>query len=262
MLTKRALGGALMGVLMMPAIAMAAPLVYFGEDLGLGEHARLDSTPNADHARNQFGGLILEGAMESFESFAPGTYAWTYDSGAGTWTPGNTLPFANTIGSPSTPISGTIYADTGTVIEVPTGTNGFGRYPTDGDKLFHTKAETVTFDFGREVYAFGFDGIDVGDFGGQLSVSTYYGDTLLQTLSIAHVLESMGGDVFFWGIVDKDSPFTKIVLNNSNGIDVIGLDRIIVGTLVTPIPAALPLMAAGVFALGWMRRRQAVRASA
>ena len=256
------IGAALVGLLMMPMAAVAAPVVFFGEDLGAGEFVRLDATPNADAARGSFQGKIVQGAMESFESFQPGTFAWTHDPIANSWTPGLALPFTASIGGAG-PIGGTISAATGTVIEVPHGTNNFGRYPTDGDKLFHSKADPITFEFDRPVYAFGLDIIDAGDFGGEVSISTYAGETLLHTFAIAHVLNGDGGNVFFWGLVDAANPFNKIAISMSTiGGDTIGLDRLLVGTVVTPIPAALPLMAAGIVALGWMRRRQAVRASA
>lgn len=240
-------------------LTVNAATVYFGEDAGLGETARLSATPNADAARSAFTGRLNAGRTEGFEGFANGSYAYTYDAGTSTWTPGVTLPFATGFGGGSA-IGATLTARTGTVVEVPTGTNGFGRFPTEGTKLFHTNANPVIIEFDREIAAFGFDGIDVGDFNGSMTVSTYRGTELLKTLTIAHTLNGIGGDVLFWGIVDVVDPFTKVVFGNTAAnSDVFGLDRLIVATasqVVTPIPAALPLLASGIVGLAWARHRR------
>ena len=100
--------------------ATAAPMTFFGEDLGLGEDTRLSSTPNSDvaHANflsnlGNFGGV----GTETFENLAVGTGLPLTLSFPGTGTATLTDRFS--------------YADAA-VAEVPSGTNGVGRYPISG----------------------------------------------------------------------------------------------------------------------------------
>jgi len=53
----------------------AAPVTFFGEDLGLGEGTRRSSQPNADAARASFLGSLVGVGTETFESFAGGEAA-------------------------------------------------------------------------------------------------------------------------------------------------------------------------------------------
>lgn len=226
---------------------------FFGQDLGRGETERLSSTPNADAARNAFIRTTGSGHVESFEGIADGSFAATQDAN-GTWTLGRDLAFSGSYGSDTPRVTGSIAARTGTFVEQPTGTNGFGRYPTDGDTFFHSSADQIVIEFDREVVGFGLDIIDIGDFDGQLTVDVYNGMELVHALTIAHAVDTQGGDVLFWGIVDHLNPFTKLVFNNNSlNSDVFAIDNALV---VTPVPAALPLLATGFAGLIWMRRRR------
>ena len=79
---------------------------------------------------------------------------------------------------------------TGEIEEVPIGTNGYGRYPISGDKYWKTNS-SFSIDFTEPEAAFGFYGIDVGDFSGQLT--TTYEDGSPQTVTIPHTVDSPGG---------------------------------------------------------------------
>lgn len=126
--------------------------LFFGEDLGLGEGTRLPSTPNANAAQASFLSNLRGAGTEDFEGIAVGT----------------TTPFDITFpGSLTTTITATL-EDSGSVQSIPTGTNGVGRYPTSGDRFFNDVSSELDVIFDTEIAAFGFKGIDVGDFGGQI----------------------------------------------------------------------------------------------
>ena len=113
-------------VLAMPITATAAPVTFFGEDLGLGESTRLPAHPFADAARALFLSNLIGVGTETFEGFSGGTGAPLplVFPGAGT---------ATLIGD-------------GSIVSVPSGTNGFGRYPISGDKFWETY-ETFSISF-------------------------------------------------------------------------------------------------------------------
>jgi hypothetical protein len=59
----------------MAAPAAAAPITFFGEQLGLGEGTVLAATPNADAAPASFLAGMIDPGIEEFEGFADGTAA-------------------------------------------------------------------------------------------------------------------------------------------------------------------------------------------
>ena len=56
-------------------ISSAAPVIFFGEDLGLGENTPLASWPNASAAETAFLSNLEGVGTENFESFTQGTSA-------------------------------------------------------------------------------------------------------------------------------------------------------------------------------------------
>ena len=113
--------GTLLVLSLCATTSVAAPTTFFGEDLGLGEGIRLPSHPNSDAARDAFFTQLTGVGVEDLESFADGTPApITVDFGA----------------SGSATLEGGGYIN-----EVPTGTNGFGRYPISGDNYWETGDE-------------------------------------------------------------------------------------------------------------------------
>lgn len=241
-----------------PTWAHAAALDFFGRDPGPGETTRLADTPEADQARAAFREHIGSGRIESFEGFSDGTFAWTQQSD-GTWTQGRELAFSGRFGPTAAPVTTTLTAFLGTVVETPAGTNGYGRYPTHGDKFFHSTANRVSLEFHDPIRAFGFDLVDLGDYTGDMVIDVYRGDMLLHAYTIAHAEAGAGGDVQFGGIVaEYFEPFTKVVFRNATADDnVFAIDHLIAGgATVVPVPAALPLLGTGIAALAWLRRRR------
>lgn len=242
-------------VTLAPSVASAKMVEYFGQDEGLGETSRLTATPKSDAARADF--LENDGAtfVESFERFEDGSFP--YRTPDGRWDPGVQLRFGDGPGGSEGGPTATMITTRGTVVDQPTGTNGHGRYPTDGDKFFHSGAGEIRLQFDRALHGFGFDGIDIGDFRGELSVELRNAQKLVHAFTLDEVVGGEGGDVLFAGVFDRENPFDTVVFNNSNpltgdGGDVFAMDGM---TVVTPVPAALPLLGSGLAALAWFRRR-------
>ena len=136
-----------------------ADTVFFGEDLGLGEGTPLPAWPNADAANVSFLSFLVGVSVESFEGYPDGTV----------------LPGPIVFGTTTATISAPPAAYQPVVDVVPTGqTNGVGRYATDGTHYLETSSNfTITFSVAQ--VAFGFFGVDVGDFQGQLTLTTTTG---------------------------------------------------------------------------------------
>ncbi|WP_063800743.1 PEP-CTERM sorting domain-containing protein [Mastigocoleus testarum] len=212
---------------------------FFGEDLGLGEGTRLSSTPNADTTKDEFLSNLVGVGTETFESFAPGSLPPIPISfpGAGTAT----------------------LQGSGTIENVPTGTNGFGRYPISGNQFFEVGTGNFAIDFSDPVAAFGFYGIDIGDFNGQVTLTLASGAT--QSLTVPNTVNTAGGSVLYYGLIAENSneAFTRIDFGNTSlGTDVFGFDDFTIGSLqqVKPPTKSVPepttilgLLAVGGFGL-------------
>jgi hypothetical protein len=191
-------------------VVYAASREYFGEDLGLGEFTRLTSWPNAAAAEAEFLSHLTGVGTEDFESFADGTGApLSIDFGAA----GNA----------------TIYGD-GYISDVPSGTSS-GRYPISGDKYW-TATQTFYIEFSQPIAAFGFYGVDIGDYSGQVVVELVNGGN--RTYTIPNTIDGPGGSVLFYGIIEDDPAlqFTRVNFGNTAaGTDYFGFDDFTIGTL-------------------------------
>lgn len=217
-------------------LAAAAPLTFFGEDGGLGETTALSAHPNADAARDDFFASLsgTNNATQSFETFTPSTDlvagALTVDFGA----------------------LGSAVLNEGFISEEPFG----GRYAISGKKFWETSTTSFTVHFSSAVIGFGFYGIDVGDYGGQMTISLSNGSTS----TVGHALNAVGGAVLYWGFLDRDNPFTSITFGNTNaGSDWFGFDDFSIVTAMpdNPVsePGILALFGIGFVALCLGRRR-------
>lgn len=185
--------------------------IFFGEDLGLGEATRLPSWPNAEAAQTAFLSNISLAGVEDFESFT---------AGAG-------HPHNVTFGS----ITGTINA--GTIENIPTGTNGFGRYPTSGDQYLETQS-SMTLSLSGRCAAFGFYGIDIGDFAGRVYIAFTLADGGGSAYIYPPHTNGAGGSVLYFGVYgdSADLEFTAVVFGNTGaGTDAFGFDDFTIGTL-------------------------------
>ena len=143
-------------MLLVSSATNAAPITFFGEDLGLGEGTALSLFPNATAAEALFLSNLSGGVgTQDFAGFSAGTGAPL------------ALTFPGSTGSITATLSGS-----GFVANVAPGTtNGAGRYATSGSQYWDTSG-SFSIAFSSPVSAFGFFGIDIGDFGGQVTVET------------------------------------------------------------------------------------------
>jgi Ca2+-binding RTX toxin-like protein len=197
--------------------------LYQGEDLNHSSTVRLTDTPNADAAQASFTSRLVSGVgRESFETLAAGSY-----STLSLTFPGSTGGITATLSSSGSNI---------VVIDRPTGAAN-GRYPTDGDQFLEVNGDDFTLSFSQPIAVFGFRGVDLGDFGGSLTLTLANGE--IRTVDIGNTVGSGGstdGSVLFAGIVDGET-FTSITFENSAGFtDVFAFDEMIIGDLQQVVP--------------------------
>lgn len=232
------------GLAVMCSVAGAVPLTYFGEDLGLGESTRLVSHPNADAAQTAFLAGLVGVGTETFESYAtltPAPLAIVFP-GAGTAT-----------------LNGNGNVDT-----VVSGTNGVGRYPISGNNYWEA-SNVFSATFTAPQAAFGFYGVDIGDFNGQVTLTLAGGGSL--TLTVPNSTGISGGSVLYYGVIATTAAetFTSVTFGNTAaGTDYFAFDDMTIGTLeqvdpniVVPEPVTVAGLFLGVGSLaGYLRRRK------
>jgi hypothetical protein len=191
--------------------SMAAISTFFGEDLGIGELTPLPSHPNSDAARNAFFAQLTNIGTENLESFANGTGA----------------PLAITFPGANPPLVATLLGNGNIVSVTPGTTNGFGRYAISGSN-FWENSDLFSIDFSRPIAAFGFYGVDVGDFNGQLTLTLT--DGTVTNITIPSVVGAPGGSIIYFGIIDPDHQYVSASFGNTAaGTDFFAFDDFSVG---------------------------------
>ncbi|MFM7549470.1 MAG: PEP-CTERM sorting domain-containing protein [Cyanobacteriota bacterium] len=205
--------------------------------------------PNSSAAETAFLTQLVGTGTETFESFANGTSGplAIMFPGAGTAT-----------------LSGS-----GVINSVPAGqTNGSGRYgvsPTNYWEVVAGSSGSFNINFSDPIAAFGFYGIDIGDFQGTLSLVFDNGNIATQAIPTAPINQA-DGSVLYWGIITDPSEgdISSISFQTTIGSgDVFAFDNFTIGSReqVADVPGPLPLLGAGA-AFGWSRRlRRRVKAS-
>ncbi len=222
--------------------------IFFGEDLNNSASTPLASFPNAAAAEAGFLSNLVGVGTEDFEGFATGTGA-----------PLNlSFPGAGTA---------TLSGGNGEVATVTPGTtNGFGRYGVSGSNYWEVEAggtNNFSISFSQPIAAFGFFGIDIGDFGGQLRLElSNGGTTILDVPNTSGSFGSTDGSVLFFGAIAENASeqFASVAFLTTTGQgDVFGFDDFTIGSqeqVVMPEPATLALLGAGLAGIGLARRRR------
>ena len=222
-----------------------ADQTVFGEDINTGGNFVRIAHPNADAAQNAFLSALTGIGTENFEGFAPDTPAPI------------TLTF---------PGAGAATLSSGTVVSQTTGVNGNGQYPISGSQFLETDTNTgFIISFSQPVAAFGFYGVDVGDYGNQLTLTLVNGTS--RTLTVPHTLGSNGntsGSVLYFGVIaDPGQEYRSVVFGNTGvGGDSFAFDDMTIGSRqqvtgsLTPEPGAIALLSSGLLvSAGFLRRR-------
>lgn len=240
-----AFGAAAIG-LAATALPSSAFTIYTGFDPNGNPSVNLVSTtgiPVSSAAQAAFLANLVGTGTETFESFAIGTSAplAIVFPGAGN---------ATLIGS-------------GHINFTPAGTtNGVGRYGVSATNFWEVNAGSAgNFDinFSVPVAAFGFYGIDIGDFAGTLSLIFDNGNIATQSIPTASISVA-DGSVLYWGIITNPSEgdISSISFKTTAGTgDIFAFDNMTIGSRQqvksSAVPGPLPLFGAGA-AFGWSRK--------
>ncbi len=217
--------------------AQAAPVTFFGED-GNPTGSTPMAHPISDATQTSFFSNLINIGTDGFDTVASGT----------TTVPVN---FAN--GITATLTGGTIQ-----------NFSSAGRFAISSPNYYNTFSNTFDINFSAPIAAFGFYGTDIGDFGGQLTVTLTDANNIQTTLTVPNLIGSGGsqpenGSVLYYGFYDTGNTYKSITFGNSSGgVDGFGFDNFSVGTSQqvhpTPEPGSLALLGLGLASLVALRR--------
>ena len=243
------------GMALASAGSANAYATLFGEDPNNSNQVPLASTLNSDNAQKAFLAGVTSLGTQNFETLSGGAPLTLTFPGAG-------------LGK----VTATLSGSSGSVISVTPGqTDGNGRYSipsATSSRFWEVSAGpagnfTVTFD--RKIAAFGFYGVDIGDFGGQLQLQLLSGGDQIGLLTVPNTIGMDGstdGSVLYFGVVAKDAGefFDSARFLTTTGVpDGFAFDNFTIADLkqVTPVPepGSMPLLIGGLLALASTRRR-------
>jgi hypothetical protein len=231
--------------------SFAVPVTVFGEDISTTGNPV--PFTNATTAQNSLFSNLVSVGTETFDAIANGTAAPSVSFGA--------------IGTATlTTGSAFLRVDDGTLSPIHSPADGY--YPFSGAQFLYSQ-DNFTVAFSTPISAFGFYGTDIGDHGGQLTLTLTDINNVISILNIPHTLVSDGstnGSNLYFGFYDTNALYKQIAFGTSApNLDGFTIDNMSAG-YATPLPAALPLFASGfggvMGLLGWRRKRKKAAAIA
>jgi hypothetical protein len=229
------------------ALSPAAPVIFFGEDPGAPSGTPITGYPNSFAARNDFVSYIAAIRPDSVVRREDFSKILINEENGLSYPPPWFLYFGGSFNQPE-------FATLRGVGQVTSYSSPWHAAP------FLSTSRTFFVNFNEPVFGFGFYGIDIGDFGGQLVISRYRGSP--QTINIGNSTAATNLNVLFWGIVDTEHPFTRVTFTNTkNGLDVFWFDDLLAATAPgielapAPEPASFLLSCTALVAAFLVRRR-------
>jgi hypothetical protein len=230
---------------LMAAGSANAYLVFTGFDNNGNASVQVAST-NSGAAETNFKNNLVGVGTENFETRSGGAPLALDFGAAGTAT-------LNGAGNVATHAAG--------------GTNGNGRYSVPGGTHYWEVnaggGNPFQVDFSNSLAAFGFYGIDLGDFGGTLTLELSKGGVVVGSQIVPTATEADGSILYFGLIASNASEeFDRVRFLSTVGTgDVFAFDSVTIGTKEQirqlPEPASLALVAGSLLGLGLARRRRA-----
>jgi hypothetical protein len=216
--------------------AHATLSTYFGENQS--EPFEVGAAPAA--ARAAFMAKLVGVGTEGFESYSVGSGEPLV------------LSFPGGTGSIVATITGS------GIVDDVTDTGRFNTWPSGGTRWWDS-GFSFAIAFSRPVAAFGFYGTDIGDFGGQVTVTLVDTDDNETMLTIPNTVDGVEGSALFWGFIDTGTSYKSLTFGNTGGgFDGFGFDGMTIGerVQVVPEPGTFALLALGIAALPLLRPRR------